>query len=444
MRLELPASPVRSLLKSLLAAGLAAADPYHAVLRRMSVKGQMLQVGRRCYDLRQYHRVVAVGAGKASVTMAQALEQVLGSRLDGGLLVVNRGQNSRSARLVIVEAGHPIPDRAGLRAAARLRAMVSELTSRDLVFVLLSGGASSLLPSPAPGLFLRDKQQTTKRLLGCGATIQEVNTVRKHLSVLKGGGLATATQATMVTLVLSDVPDDDLGCIGSGPTVADPTTFADAIAILQRYAIWKRIPGSVRRHLSKGRRGAIPETLKPDDERARSIQHVIIGNNAGMLAAVVQAARASGMRAVPCSSTLTGEARVVGQRLAALGRALARRGLLGRSLCFVAGGEPTVTVTGRGQGGRAQEVAAAAAMELSGLPNVWVAAFGTDGLDGPTDVAGAVIGGDTVTRARKLGVNLRAALDRHNTYPALKALRCHIRTGPTGTNVNDLYLLIVR
>lgn len=444
MPLRLPVSPAQSLLRRMIAAGLRAADPYHALLGHLSLKGHRLRVGQRTYDLARYHRVIAVGAGKASARMAQALERVLGVRLDRGLVVVKTGHSLPTTRVTVVEAGHPIPDHAGLQAAGDLRELVGDLTSRDLLFVLLSGGASSLLPAPAPGVTLADKQRATRLLLRSGATIQEVNAVRKHLSSLKGGGLAAATNATIVSLILSDVIGDDLGSIGSGPTAPDPTTFGDAVAVLQKRGIWRVVPVSVRRRLLQGRRGTVPETLKPGSRRFEHVQNEIIGSNSGMLEAVTRAARKAGLRTVLLSTPVTGEAREAATQLAGLAGSIATgAGVLRRPCCVIAGGETTVRVTGRGKGGRAQEFAAAAAFGIAGLPKVWLAAVGTDGTDGPTDVAGAVVTGETVARSKTLGVNLKTALRRHDTYPALKALRCHVRTGPTGTNVNDLYLLLL-
>ncbi len=428
----------------MIAAGLDAADPYHALLGTVSLEGHSLQVGRRAYDLTHFDRVITVGAGKASARMAQALERILGTRLNGGLVVVKTGHRLPTKRITIVEAGHPIPDHAGLRATVRLRTLIQNLTSRDLLFVLLSGGASSLLPAPVPGVTLADKQLATQLLLKSGATIQEMNVVRKHLSLLKGGQLTAFTKATIVTLILSDVIGDDLGSIGSGPTAPDPTTFADAIGVLRRYKIWRAVPAAVRHHLLQGRKGAAPETLKPGSRRLRLVQHEIIGNNSGALKAVMRVARTAGLHTMLFSTALTGEAREAAQQFVHLAGLIATETkVLRRPCCVIAGGETTVTVTGRGKGGRAQEFATSAALNIAGLPNVWLAAVGTDGTDGPTDVAGAVVSGDTVARAKKLGVNLRSALRRHNTYSALKTLRCHIRTGPTGTNVNDLYLLLL-
>ena len=444
MPLLVPASPAQSLLRRLIAAGLKAADPYRALVKSVSRRGPLLRVGRRTYDLRRFGRIIAVGAGKASGRMAQAIERIIGAKLDQGLVVVPPGHGVQTRQIAVVEAGHPIPDRAGRHAAERIQTLVRDLTPRDLLIALLSGGASSLLPAPVPGITLADKQRTTRLLLRSGATIDEMNAVRKHLSTLKGGGLARSTKATIATLMLSDVIGDDIGTIGSGPTAPDPTTFADAITVLQRYKIWHNVPGAVRLHLLQGKRGAIPETLKPGSRRFRSVHHTIIGTNSTMLDAVAQSAEQAGLHTHRLPAAITNEARAEAKQFVAQALRLVRKaGRLRRPSCIVAGGEPTVTVTGRGKGGRAQEFAAAAALHLTSVSHAWLAALGTDGSDGPTDVAGAVVTGETATRASNAGIDLHSALKRHDTYPALKTLRCHIHTGPTGTNVNDLYLLLL-
>jgi glycerate 2-kinase len=444
MQLRLPPSPTRLLLERLITAGLEAADPYHALLKQVARDRRSLKVGRRAYDFSKIDRIIAVGAGKASARMAQALEAVLGTKLDDGLVIVKTGHTLPTKRIAVLEAAHPIPDRAGLDATQRLLRLTQQLTPRDLLIVLLSGGASSLLPAPVAGVTLADKQRTTRLLLRSGATINEMNVVRKHLSLIKGGGLTSSTHARIVTLLLSDVIGDDLGSIGSGPTAGDPSTFADAIRALQRYRSWQAVPAAVRRYLHQGRNGGRPETLKPGSRRLRHVQHHIIGNNRIMLEAVTCAAQTAGLRTKLVSTPITGEAQVAAKQLTALAKAIPEgHGTLKRPCCVVAGGETTVTVTGRGKGGRAQEFAASAALDIAGLPDTWVVALGTDGTDGPTDAAGALVSGETVPLAKTLGIDLRSALNRHNTYPALKALRAHIHTGPTGTNVNDLYLLLL-
>jgi glycerate 2-kinase len=442
--MQIPPSPIRPLLKKLIVRGLTAVDARTAVGRAILRNGETLVIGRRRYDLRRYERVVVVGAGKATASMARAVEQRLGPRLHGGFVVVKHGHVVPTRRIVVAEADHPVPDRSGQRAAARLCAIAAELGRRDLLIVLLSGGASSLLPAPVAGVTLADKQRTTQELLRCGASIREINTVRKHLSRIKGGRLAELTEATVVTLILSDVLGDDLSAIASGPTVPDPTTYQDAVAIAKRHRIWRALPQRVRQHLNRGCQGFASETPKPGSSLFRRVHHHIVGNNAAAVTAVTSAAREAGLRTIMHTPALTGVARNEGQRFGALARNIVREGKpLQRPCCVVAGGETTVTVTGKGTGGRAQEFAAAAALEIAGLAKVWVVAIGTDGTDGPTDAAGAVVDGDTVARAQRLSVDLKGALKRHNTYPALKRLHQLIITGPTGTNVNDLYLLLV-
>ena len=442
--MQIPPSPVRPLLKKLIVKGLDAVDARKAIGRAISRNGEELTIGRRRYDLRRYERVVVLGAGKATASMAQAVEQRVGSRLHAGFVVVKHGHVMPTRRIVVAEAGHPVPDRFGQQAAARLCAMAKELGRRDLLIVLLSGGASSLRPAPVPGITLADKQRTTQELLRCGASIREINTVRKHLSRIKGGRLAELTKATVATLILSDVLGDDLSAIASGPTAPDPTTYQDAVTILKCYRIWRAVPQRVRQHLEYGCQGLVSETPKPGSSLFRRVHHHIVGSNGAAVMAVARAAREAGLRTLVQRPTLTGEAQDEGKRFGALAKNIVRAGQpLQRPCCVVAGGETIVTVTGKGAGGRAQEFAAAAALEIADLDRVWIVAIGTDGTDGPTDAAGAVVDGHTVARAQRLSVDLKVALKRHNTYPALKRLNQLIVTGPTGTNVNDLYLLLV-
>lgn len=442
--MQIPSSPIRPLLKKLLVRGLDAVDARKAVGRAISRSGNELVIGRRRYDLCRYERVVVLGAGKATASMAQAVEQRLGSWVHDGFIVVKHGHVLPTKRIVVAEAGHPVPDRSGQRAAARLCALAAELGRRDLLIVLLSGGASSLLPAPVSGISLADKQQTTQLLLRCGASIGEINTIRKHLSTIKGGRLAELTEATVVTLILSDVLGDDISAIASGPTVPDPTTYQEAVAIVKHYRMWRAIPQSVRQHLDRGCQGLAEETPKPGASLFRRVHYHIVGNNIAAVMAVARAAREAGLRTFVHKQVLTGEASEEGRRFGALAKNIVRAGNpLQRPCCVVAGGETTVTVTGKGTGGRAQEFASAAALEIAGLDKVWVAAIGTDGTDGPTDAAGAVVDGDTVARARRFSVDLNGSLKRHDVYPALKQLRQLIVTGPTGTNVNDLYLLLI-
>ncbi len=446
MQVSVKQPRVRALLGRLLEAGLQAADPAEALRRCVKRTGYTVLVGSHRYDLRDHRRVLVVGAGKASACLAAALEDRLGPRLHDGLVVVKYGHAVPTRTITVKEAGHPVPDLAGLRATQQLLKLVRRLTPDDLLFVLLSGGASSLLPSPVPDVGLAEKRRTTDLLLRSGATIQEINAVRKHLSTIKGGRLAAATKATVIGLILSDVLGDDLASIGSGPTVPDPTTYADACDVLRRRGLWTTVPASVRTHLLEGRRGRQEETPKPGSSLFRLVQNQIIGNNRGAVEAVAGRAKSAGLRPLVLTTSLTGEAREAAKTFGAIAREIISSGrpVAGPAL-VIAGGELTVTIggTSQGRGGRAQEFALAAAQEISGLPQVWIAAFGTDGTDGPTDAAGAVVDGGTVARAKKAGVSPCAYLTRHDSYRFFKKFGGHIVTGPTGTNVNDLYLLLV-
>jgi glycerate-2-kinase len=368
---------------------------------------------------------------------------MLGDRIHGGIIAVPRGRWRALRRIEVIQAGHPLPDDAGRRAAHRVLTLAAKLTARDLLVVLLSGGASSLLPAPSPPVTLADKRRVTRLLLASGATIQEVNTVRKHLSLLKGGRLAAATSARIISLILSDVVGHDPSTIASGPTAPDPTTFADARAVLDRYRLWARIPGRARARLAAGLRGGAEETPKPSSPVFRRVQNEIIGSNAMAVAALAKTAADHGLHPIVLSTSLTGEAREAAKLFGAIARELHHTGRpVRRPACVLAGGELTVTLQGAGRGGRAQEFALAAAIEIAGLPDLWIAGFGTDGADGPTDVAGAVADGGMVARAARLRIDPMTALRRNDAYRFFQKVGGHIRTGLTGTNLNDLYLLL--
>lgn len=443
MRIGVPHPRAKALLTRLFRAGLQAVDPYEAVCRQVRIRRDQLIIGSHHYSLARIPRIVVVGAGKASARMAQALEHQLGARIDTGLVVVKYGHAAPTRTIRIVEAGHPIPDAAGLEGGRMIMELVQTLTSADLLIVLLSGGASSLLPGPVSGITLQDKQQTTKLLLRSGATIQEINAVRKHLSSIKGGQLAAATRARVASVILSDVIGNDLGTIGSGPTAPDATTFQDAWSIVEQYGVSRRIPLSVRRHLESGVKRGVPETPKPRARLFRRVDNVLIGDNRAAVDAVAETAQREGLHVLVLATTLTGEARELARFFGAMAREIAAEGRpISRPCCVIAGGEPTVTIRGEGTGGRAQEFALAAAAEVAGLPEMWVAGFATDGTDGPTSVAGAVVDGHTVVRAQRKKQNLATALQENDAHPFFEALHGHIVTGPTGTNVNDLYLLL--
>jgi hydroxypyruvate reductase len=430
---------------AILYAALAAVNPVEAVKRFVSLEDSSLRVGRRSYDLRRCQRIIVVGAGKASAAMAQGLEEVLGDRIATGLVNVKYGHSAPTRIVAVQEAGHPIPDENGLLGAQRIRQMVDGAGGDDLVICLLSGGGSALLALPAPEVTLEDKQGLTELLLRCGATINEINTVRKHLSCLKGGNLARlACPAQVVSLVLSDVVGSPLDVIASGPTVPDPSTFGDAWQVLERYGLTSTAPASVVKRLSRGRQGLIPDTPKPGDLAFARVQNLIIGSSETAAAAAEKKAQELGFNTLLLSTYVEGEAREVARVLAGLAKEVYfHHRPLARPACLIASGETTVTVKGDGLGGRNQELALAAAIALEGLVDVTVLSAATDGSDGPTDAAGAIVDGSTVERARARGLNPADHLARNDSYRFFQALEEQLVTGPTRTNVNDLYLALI-
>lgn len=436
---------LRRTLGHLIEAAVAAVDPAAAVHRAVHRRGAMLRVGARSYDLDRLHRVFIIGAGKAAAPMAAALEEIIGARVTGGLVSVKDGHVVPLRRVELVEAGHPLPDARGERAAERILRIAQDAGERDLVLCVISGGGSALLPAPVEGVALADKIALTDLLLRSGATIQEINAVRKHLSRLKGGRLAAAVfPAHLGVLALSDVIGNPLDAIASGPAAPDPTTFADALAVVARYGFEGAVPPAALAHLRGGAAGEISETPKPGDPVFARVHTVIIGSNERAARAAAAAARREGYRALLLTSSLDGEAREAGRLLASMARGAQDAALpLAPPACLIAGGETTVTVRGSGTGGRCQEFALAASLSIAGRRGMLVAAFGTDGSDGPTDAAGALATGTTLARAAALGLDARAALAGNDAYPFFRALGDLIVTGPTNTNVNDLYLALV-
>jgi glycerate 2-kinase len=383
-------------------------------------------------------RTIVVGAGKASAAMAQVLEAHWPGPL-AGLVVTRYGHGARCARIEIVEAGHPVPDEKGRQAAARILAIVQGLTEDDLVIALISGGGSALLSLPAPGLTLADKQAVNHALLRSGAHIGEMNCVRKHLSAIKGGRLgATAYPAPIVTLVISDVPADDPSVIASGPTVPDPTTFADARAVLAKYGITE--PARVARHLEC----AADETPKPGDPRLARARTVMIATPQMSLEAAAAAARQAGIAPLILGNAIEGEAREVGRVMAGIARQTALYGQPAAApVVLLSGGETTVTVRGKGCGGRNVEFLLALAVELDGLPGVFALAADTDGIDGAEEAAGAIISPDTLARAEGLGIRAKERLADNDGHGFFEALGDQVITGPTLTNVNDFRAVLV-
>ncbi len=427
-------------------AALDAADAGTAVARSLQLNGEVLHVGSVQFSLRNFDRVFSLAIGKAAVSMAASIESVLGTTLTAGLAVTKHGHGGPAlAKTQLVEAGHPVPDEAGLHAAILIEQLLRDLTARDLLLVAVSGGASALLPAPAGGITLGEKQETTRLLLHSGATIAELNQVRKHLSTLKGGQLAAlAYPATVVGLLLSDVVGDQPDVIGSGLTAPDLSTFADAIDVLNRYDIWQQAPQRVQQHLASGRAGMVLETPKPGSPIFSCVHNQIIGSNRLALEAGLMRARELGYDSQILASTVTGEAREVAGVYASILREIRQHNSpLPAPACLLAGGETTVSVRGRGKGGRNQELALAAAVHLAPIDNVLLLSIGTDGTDGPTDAAGAFVTGNTLARAASLGLNASAHLAANDAYSFFDTVGDLIRTGPTGTNVMDIQVLLV-
>lgn len=426
-------------------AGLQAVDPIAAVRRYVSVENGSLIIGGKTWNLSQVHNLMVVGAGKASGAMAAALEDILEDRITGGLVVVKYGHTVDLSHISLVEAGHPIPDENGQAGAERIRKHMTAAGKNDLVLCLISGGGSALLPSPSPGLSLADKQETIQVLLSCGATIHEINTLRKHLSQIKGGQLAlSAHPAKVVSLILSDVVGDDLDIIASGPTVPDPGTFQDCMKILSKYHITEKLPEAINRHLVNGAQGNIEETPKPGHPVFDNTDHVIIGNNFQALDSARRYAESLGYNTVMLSSLLTGETRDAACFHAAIVREITQSGHPARPpACLLSGGETTVTLKGKGKGGRNQEFALASAIALEGLETVVCLSAGTDGTDGPTDAAGGIMDSTTLARAQAKGLDAAIYLADNDSYHYFQALGDLFITGPTITNVMDMRIILV-
>ena len=416
--------------KAILMAALAAADPTAAVDRALRVRE----------DLDRYERIFVVGAGKAGGTMARAVEAFLGRRISAGCVNVKDGDTAKTRLIELHACGHPVPDERGFNGAKRIAEICEEAGENDLVICLLSGGASALTPYPAPPITLSEKRETTKLLLASGANIHEINAVRKHLSAIKGGQLARlAAPAHVLSLIVSDVVGDDLDVIGSGPTAPDASTFQTAFSVLEKYDLRDRVPARVRERLRTGAR----ETPKAADPLFENVENIIVGSNQKSLESAARAAKDLGYKTLILSSTIEGETKDVARMHAAIARQIRTYKQPARPpVCVISGGETTVTMGNgsEGKGGRNQEFALAAAIEVAGLEDILILSAGTDGTDGPTDAAGAMADGTTVERA-----NSRAsdALRNHDAYPLFEELGDLITTGSTGTNVMDLHLILV-
>lgn len=438
-------NPQREKVLDILAAALAAVDPVQAIRRIIMRSDDTLWIDGVAYDLRRFRRIIVIGGGKAGASMAAAVEELLGDVITAGWVNVKTGYTAETEVITVHEAGHPVPDRAGVEGTRQMLDLLDDVTEDDLVLCLISGGGSALLTLPVEGVSLDDMQVLTDLLLRSGAPIQAMNAVRKHLSQVKGGQLARlANPATIVTLILSDVVGSPLDVIASGPTVPDTTTFAHAQGIFERYGIANQVPDSIRQHFKRGVNGAIEDTPKPDDPVLAGVHNVIVAENARAAQAACDRAAELGFNPLLLSTFIEGEAREVAQVLVGIAREIVATGQpVSRPACVILGGETTVTIKGDGKGGRNQELALAAALAMQNLPDAIIASLATDGTDGPTDAAGGLVDGRTVARGGGLGLSALAALNNNDAYPFLQQVGDLMITGPTNTNVNDLMVVVV-
>jgi len=440
-----PLTQIRQDARTVFTAGLMRANAAAAVKSNVRRQDETLEIAGVSYKFSEYRGIYVVGAGKASAQMAAAVEDLLGERIAAGVVVVKYGHALPLARVEVVEAGHPLPDEAGVTGTKRIIQLLSRATEQDLIIFLISGGGSALLPSPAGAITLEEKKQTTQLLLDCGATIHETNAVRKHISRVKGGGLARlAHPATLVSLILSDVVGDALDAIASGPTAPDSSSFADGLRVIERYELQEKIPQSVKAFLAAGAKGEVEETPKAGDPIFHNVRNIIVGNNRTALAAARLEAESLGYNTLLLSSCIEGEAKVVAALHAAVAKEIVSTGnAVRRPACLLSGGETTVTIRGTGLGGRNQEFALAAAAGIDGAEGVVVLSGGTDGTDGPTDAAGAIVDGATLQRGRAQGLDAADFLRRNDSHTFLRATGDLLVTGPTFTNVMDLHVVLV-
>ncbi len=430
----------------ILESALRAVDPIEVVLNALSLEGDVLSYEGGSVDLSKTKKIIVVGGGKAGGLMAKAVEGLLGKQITSGHINVLKGtEGSKLGRITLRGASHPIPDHEGVKGVDRMLDLTNGLTKRDLVITLISGGGSALMPYPAQGISLEDMRELTSLLLMAGATINELNSVRKHISGFKGGQFARHVYpAMMINLLLSDVIGDHIDTIASGPTSPDESTFMDARDVVTKYGLIDDIPESVLSRLNDGMNGMCPETPKLGDPIFENVSNLVIANNYMAARAASKVAEGLGYNSMILSTHIEGEARQVGGMFAGVAREEQSRGLpLPRPAAIIIGGETTVTVNGEGKGGRNQEVALGAIRKMSGLRGI-IATLGTDGIDGPTDAAGAMVDGESLTRALGMGLNPDKFLEGNDSYSFFESMNDLIMTGPTETNVNDISVILVR
>jgi len=430
----------------ILESALEAVDPEQAIYNSLRLDGDLFYIRDHPIDLSSINRIVVVGGGKASGLMAKAVEKILGDRIESGLINVLEGTEKSLylERIRLNAASHPAPSSSGVEGVKWMLELTKGLGEDDLVIALISGGGSALMPYPAEGVGLDELQLVTDRLLKAGATINELNAVRKHLSAFKGGQFARhCNPALVISLILSDVIGDPLDTIASGPTAPDFSRFSDAVRVLEKYGLWRDAPLNVKNHIKAGINGIIPETPKDGDPIFQRVLNVIIANNVSAAEAAKRKADELGYESMILSTYIEGEASQVGRVIGGVAKEIVKYDRpVSKPAAVILGGETTVSVKGGGLGGRNQELALAASLMLDGL-GCLVAAFGTDGIDGPTDAAGAMVDGYTCRRSDALGLDAYSSLAENDSYNYFKKLGALIITGPTGTNVNDLALILV-
>ena len=421
---------------------LKAIDSYEAVKALVTLQGNVLRVASLTYDLSKIGDIYIVGGGKGSSSIAEALEHILGDRIKKGLVVEKRGQGRKLSKVDVIEAGHPVPDENGVKASNKIIEIAKNAKREDLFFACITGGCSALMTLPAEGISLEDVKKVTDLLLMCGAEIQEINAVRKHVSQVMGGRLALHIHpAEVISLVVVD----EVAGVPWGPTVADTTTFRDAISVLNKYALWEKLPDSVRKHLEKADPKEETPKIKDFEREGVKVHNFILASSESVCEAARKRAEQLGYDSMILSTVMEGESREVGIALAGIAKeAEKNRRPLKPPCVLIVGGETTVTITGeRGEGGRNQEFALAASLKIDGSRRIVIASIGTDGTDGPTDIAGAIVDGHTVERAKEKKIDLFQNLTRHNSSHVFKQLDDAIFTESTGTNVMDLRLLVV-
>jgi len=421
-------------------------DPEQLVKQKVAIRDSTLIVEKKEYNLNDYEHIYVIGGGKACAPMAKTMEQLLGDKIDNGLIVVKHNHSLPLKKIETVEASHPIPGKDGVRGTSDILRLLSKTGEKDLVICLISGGGSALLVQPHKEITLQGIQIASTKLLECGARIDEINTVRKHLSSIKGGQLARASYpSTLITLILSDVVGDLMDIIASGPTVPDESTFDDAYKIIQKYSLEDKMLNSVYSFLRSGKMGKVEETPKNGDKIFDNTQNVIVGSNKIALDAAEEKAKELGYNTIVLSSLVEGESREAAKFFAAVAKEVSRTGtLVPKPACIIAGGETTVTIKGKGKGGRNQEFALAAAMEIEGCEGVVILSAGTDGTDGPTDATGAIVDFNTCKNARnQFSLRPEEYLSRNDSYNFFKKTEEHIITGPTMTNVMDIMISLI-